>query len=505
MVVTTQLPTTSAESGTEARRPRGPAISPQRAAAVVFAIGMFMSIMDSQIVNVALATLGRQFHAETSQVQWVVTGYLLSLAICIPASGWLGDRYGTKRVYLIAITVFTVASGLCAASTSLTELIIMRVLQGFGGGMMTPIGQAVLYRAYPPSERVKVARSISRVTVLAPSTAPIIGGLLVTRLSWHWIFLVNIPIGLVQLAFAWRYLEEYRSPEQGRLDWQGGILGGGGLALLLYSLSEGPDSGWLSPRVLLTGVLGVAGMTTFSRRELRLEHPILRLRLLSDRMFRRACGIVSGATIIFFGTLVFTALYLQQARGYSAIQSGLTTFPAAIGIGFSSQIVSRLYPIIGPRRLMITGFTGLGAITFLLSTNTGGTSLWAVRVMMFALGAFMPMVMMPTQASAFSRISHADTGHASAIFTTVQRSASAFGIAILTTVLDGSGGGGIKPAPTDFRWVYISAIGVAAIGIAIAIGVHDSDAAATMVRKNKGSPAVRSEDAAAQNAVLDLD
>lgn len=475
-------------------------IGEQRAAAVVFAIGMFMSIMDSQIVNVALATLAREFNATTSQVQWVVTGYLLSLAVCIPASGWMGDRFGTRRVYLIAITIFTVASLLCAMSTTLLMLIITRVLQGFGGGMMTPIGQAVLYRAYPPSQRVKVARAISRVTVLAPSTAPIIGGLLVTKLSWHWIFLVNIPIGIIQFAFAWRFLPEYRSPERTKLDWIGGLAGGGGLAVLLFALSEGPASGWGSPKVLITGACGAAALAYFAYRELHLKEPILRVRLLADRMFRRACGIVSLATITFFGTLVFTALYLQQARGYSAIQSGLTTFPSAIGIGISSQVVSRLYPYVGPRKLMMMGFTGLGVMSLILATNTGQTNLWGIRVEMLAFGLCMPYVMMPTQASAFSRITHADTGHASAIFTTVQRSASAFGVALLSTVLAAAGGEGLHPSPDAFHAVYMTGAGIAVVGILLALRVHDSDAAATMVKPKPKAVRVAEENAAADAA-----
>lgn len=476
---------TAPQFPSETRR-RG--VSAQRAAAVVFAIGMFMSIMDSQIVNVALATLGRQFDAHTSDVQWVVTGYLLSLAICIPASGWIGDRFGTKRTYLVAIGIFTVASALCALSTSLVELVIMRLLQGLGGGMMAPIGTAVLYRAYAPAERVKVARSISRVTVLAPSTAPIIGGLLVSKLSWHWIFLVNIPVGIFLLVFAGLYLPEYRSGEQGSFDGIGALLGGGGLSAVLFALSSGPNDGWLSPTVLLTGILGAAALGVFIRRELGLRFPVLRIRLLADRMFRRACGIVSLATTVFFGSLVFTALYLQQARGFSAIQSGLTTFPTAIGIGISSQVVSRLYPHIGPRRLMIGGFAGMAVMTAALSSLGSSTSLWEVRGLMFLLGLSMPYVMMPTQASAFARISHADTGHASAIFTTVQRSASAIAIAIFATVLAGAGGGGIEPPASSFRAVYLVGAIVAIAGIALAWGVHDSDAAATMTKNRKMAP-----------------
>ena len=217
-----------------------------RVVAVIYAASMFMSIMDTQIVNVALPTISRQFDTSTSSVQWIIIGYLISLAVFIPASGWIGDRFGTKRTYLTALLVFTVASGFCAASSNLVELVLARVLQGAGGGMMVPVGMAMLYRAYPPSERVNIARLITRVMVLAPATAPIIGGILITTLSWHWIFLVNIPVGIAVWIFGFVFLVEHRQQTSGRFDVTGLVLGGPGLALILFAVSEGPLVGWAS-------------------------------------------------------------------------------------------------------------------------------------------------------------------------------------------------------------------------------------------------------------------
>ncbi|MGH8997484.1 MAG: DHA2 family efflux MFS transporter permease subunit, partial [Acidimicrobiales bacterium] len=303
----------------------GSRLTHQGATAVTYCVAMFMSIMDSQIVNVALPRLARDFHVTIPSVQWVVTAYLMAIAVFVPASGWLGDRFGTKRVFMLAVGAFTVASLLCAISTSLGELVVMRILQGAGGGMMVPVGMSMLYRAYPPERRVQVARLITRVMVIAPATAPIIGGTLVTWASWRWIFTINIPVGVAALAFGTVFLAEHREPHSGRFDLVGALLGGAGLGLLLFSVGSGPTLGWGSPEVVATGAAAVVALAVFVRLELRRPQPVLNLHLLRDRMFRRSCSVIGFQATTFFGTLVFTSLYLQEGRGLSAINSGLST------------------------------------------------------------------------------------------------------------------------------------------------------------------------------------
>ena len=456
-------------------------ISVQRAAATAYAVGMFMSIMDTQIVNVALPTLRADFDASNSAVQWVVIGYLLGLAICIPASGWLGDQFGTKRIYLLAMVVFGGASLACAASTNLPELVITRTVQGIGGGMMLPLGMATLYRAVEPGRRVHLARSITRVTMIAPATAPIIGGLLVDRMSWHWIFLVNVPVAVAMVVFGAFYLPSYSYP-RGRFDIAGLITGSAGLASVLYALSMGPIHGWTSPDVLSCAVVGVGALSTFSWLGRRSADAVLRLSLLADRTFRRCCGLISLQQVVFFGTLLFTALFVQEGRGASPIQSGLTTFPEALGIAASSQFASRLYPRIGPRRLITAGFVGLAMVAAGLALIGDSGSLWPVRLLSFALGACASFVMLPNQAAAFATMSSADTGHASAIFTTVQRSSAAVGVVVLTTVLHIFGGAAVPPPTQSFHAVFACTSFAALVGAVVALGLHDADVASTMVR-----------------------
>jgi EmrB/QacA subfamily drug resistance transporter len=413
----------------------------------------------------------------------VVTGYLLSIAVSIPASGWLGDRFGTTRVYLASLAVFCASSALCAVAQNLQELVGARVLQGAGAGLMIPVGMAMLYRAYPYEQRVHIARLVTRVTVVAPATAPVIGGVLVTGLSWHWIFLINVPIALAALLFGLACLPRAVPADPKPFDWPGFVLSGGGLAALLYAVGTGPTDGWTDPATWAPGLAGVVALAVFARHSLRRPAPVLRLTLLRDRLFRVSCLLVGCSTTAFFGSLVFTALYLQEGRGASALESGLTTFPEAVAIGLSSQVVARLYPRVGPRRLIAAGFLGLAAINVVMSTAGANTSLWLVRGLMFAIGLAVSYVMLPMQAAAYSRISATDTGHATAIFTTAQRSASALGVALLSVILVSGAHGQVRAPVSAFHAVYLTSAGLALLGVLLALTIRDSDAWSTMNRQ----------------------
>ncbi len=470
--------------------------------AAVFVTGLFMEILDATIVNVALPTLAREFGVGTSSVEWVVVAYLLSLAVWIPASGWIGDRFGTKRTFLFAIAVFTVASALCGQADSLWELVVFRILQGVGGGMMTPVGTAMLFRAFAPERRAKASTVLIIPTVMAPALGPVVGGLLVTELSWRWIFYVNVPIGIATFVFGAVCLREHREPTAGPFDRAGFVLSGAGLALVLYALSQGPTEGWRSLPVLLTGAAGVAAFVALVRVELGQSAPMLALRLFTDRMFRTA-NLVSLLSYASFTAVLFAMpLFLQDLRALTALESGLTTFPQAIGVMVFSQVAGRLYPAVGPRRLMVFGLTG-AAITVATFTQIDLTSsLWWIRGLMFARGGFMAFSFIPLQAATFATITSTDTGRATAIFSTQRQFAAALGVATSATVLVSATqwhlariGGATGPAAVEARVsAYHNVFAVAAV---IALGaaivawfVRDEDAAATMrARRPAATPA----------------
>jgi EmrB/QacA subfamily drug resistance transporter len=455
--------------------------------AMIFVIGLFMDIMDTTIVNVALPTLRKEFNATEAAVEWVVIGYLLSLAVWIPASGWIGDRIGTKRTFLFALGAFTIASALCGQAHSLGELIGFRILQGVGGGMLTPVGTAMLFRAFPPAERAKASTVLVIPTVLAPAIGPVIGGWLVTDHSWRWIFYVNLPLGVFGFVIGALFLREHREPTAGAFDLAGFVLSGGGLALVLYALSEGPELGWRSPAVLGTGILGIVLFAALVKVELRLPSPMLTLRLYRDRMFRNANMVLTFSFASFAAMLFLLPQFLQGPRGLTAFQSGLTTFPQALGVMLSSQVAGRLYHYVGPRRLIFGGMIGVAIVSLTYLGFDQNTSLWWIRAVMFARGLCMAFGFVPLQAATYANISSADTGRASAIYTTQRQVAAALGVAALATVwISRTNALSSSRTPTaavigGFHDAFVVGAVLAVFAAIAALFIRDSDAANTMV------------------------
>jgi EmrB/QacA subfamily drug resistance transporter len=464
-------------------------VSQKIAVSVVYAAAMFMTIMDATIVNVALPTIGRSFGVPSTSVASVSIYFLVSLAVFISASGWLGDRFGGKRVLLAAIAVFTVASALCGMAGSLTELDIFRVLQGAGGGMMAPVGLAMLFRVFPPAERVRAAAILTVPTTLAPALGPVVGGLLVTELSWRWVFYVNVPLGVLALAFGALFLEGGNALRPGPFDTVGFVLAGSGLGLLMYGMSEGPVKGWSSGVVLAVLSVGAVLLAVMVVVELRKRLPLIDLRLLGNRLFRSCNGVMFLASAAFIGTLYAVSLFFQDGRGLSALAAGLSTFPEALGVMAGAQLTSRvLYPVLGPRRNIALGLAGVTVSIGLMSLIGSQTSLWWMRLLMFCLGVAMGQVFVPAQAAAFATISPEATGRASTLFNIVRQIGSAIGVAMLTTVIVAVGAtttaaGRITADLTAYHVAFLVAAGVAAVGAVVALTIHDADAASTMVRR----------------------
>ena len=452
--------------------------------AIVFVAAMFMSLLDTTIVTVALPTLADEFAVGTAEIEWVVVGYLVSLAVFMPASGWISDRFGAKRTFLAALALFTTASVLCGLAGSLPTLVAFRVLQGVGGGLLVPVGMAMLFRAFPPADRARASRVLLLPTAIAPASGPVLGGVLVDNLSWHWIFLVNIPIGIAAFVFGWALLED-QPTGRGRFDLAGFVLSGAGLALVLYALDQGASRGWATGTVVATGLLGVSALVVLVVVELRLDQPMLDLRLLGNRLFRTVNATSFAAYGSFLGVLFLMPLFLQEVRQLSATESGLTTFTEAFGVVAASQIASRLYPRVGPRRLMVGGLAFTATVSASLALVGLDTDIWLIRLAMFGLGLGMGFMIMSQQAAAFAQISPADTANASAIYSMLRQTSSAVGVAVLATVLKiRLPAAGREAAPADqigaYHTAFLVAAGLAAVSVVLAATVRDRDAAATM-------------------------
>jgi EmrB/QacA subfamily drug resistance transporter len=447
-----------------------------------------MEIMDTTIVNVAIPTLASDFNVTGSGIEWVVLGYLLSIAVWIPSSGWIGDRFGTKKTFLFALAIFTIASILCGLSQSIGQLIAFRILQGVGGGMLTPVGTAMLYRAFPPEERARASTVLIIPTVIAPALGPIFGGLLIDSLSWHWIFFVNVPIGIAGFIFGWLYLEESKEPTAGSFDFAGFSLAAGGLASLLYALSRGPDAGWLSREVMISGVGGFIMLLAMIRVELRVEQPMLALRLYKDRMFRNSNMVNTFSYGAFAAFLFLLPQFLQTLLGYSALESGLATFPQAVGVIFASQFVGRMYHTIGPRRLVTFGLVMVTLSSFPYLFVDLNTSAWTIRGLMLLRGISMAFSFVPLQAATYANIQKQDTGRASAIFSTQRQASAAIGVAILSTIFlsrrNSLAAGGVPTQDhflTAFHTAFAASIALSLMGAVWAwFRIVDTDAAPTM-------------------------
>ncbi|BAN01513.1 putative major facilitator superfamily transporter [Ilumatobacter coccineus YM16-304] len=452
----------------------------------VYIVGLVMTIIDGTIVNVALPTLAREFDVPSTDIEWVSISYLLALASVIPVAGWLGDRFGTKRMFVISLVFFVFGSLLCGISQSLETLIVFRVVQGIGGGLITPIGSAMLFRAFPLEERSTASVGVLSVAIVAPAVGPVLGGVIVDNISWHWIFLVNLPIGAIALLLALLWLNEESQPAAGRFDVAGFVLSATGVSLLIYALSTGPEKGWLSGSTLTAAAIGACSFIAMVVVELRVREPMLKLRLYRDRLFRSVNIASSMIYMGFFGWIFVLPLYMQTLRGFTATESGLAQAPQAAAVFVVSNLLGkRLYRAVGPRRLMIVGsaatalFTGSSAL-FDLDTPIG-----VIAATAFMRGASIGMVFVSIQTAVYATVSNADTGRATSVFNTQRQISFATGVALAASVIAAkvsSVGGDAAPAIDRlpaYQWGFL-AMGIVMLPAAFASWfVNDDDVAAT--------------------------
>jgi EmrB/QacA subfamily drug resistance transporter len=352
--------------------------------------------------------------------------------------------------------------------------------------MLAPVGMAMLFRAFPPEERIRASSILVVPTAFAPALGPVLGGLLVTDLTWRWVFFVNVPIGLAAFLFGALFLPHGRQERAGRFDTAGFILSALGFGLFMYGFSEGPVAGWGTARVIGSLVAGFVALAVMVRVELRVPEPMVALRLLGNRLFRSANGVMILGSIAFLGVLYVVSLYYQDGRGLSALGSGLSTFPEAVGVMVGSQAATRvLYPTLGPRRHVSLGLLGVAISIGLMALLGPDTSLWWARLLMFTLGFSMASVFVPVQAVAFATISPAETGRGSTMFNAMRQLGGAVGVALLTTAIVIVGathnvGGHAAPNLDAYRVAFVAAALIALAGIGAALTINDAEAANTM-------------------------
>ncbi|MFD9130190.1 MDR family MFS transporter [Kitasatospora sp. NPDC059571] len=408
--------------------------------AAVVIVGAFMAQLDGALVNIGLATVAADLHASLQTSQWLVSGYLLALVAGLPLCGWAGRRIGAGRLWVWSLVAFTVASVLCAVAGDIRVLIAARVLQGVAGGLLLPVGQTVIAQVAGRELMGRVMSSAGAALVLAPALGPVLGGLLIAHTSWPWLFLINVPVGVLGVWLGLRVLPRGEPQASTGFDTAGFALIGVGLPALTYAVSTAAEPGGRTATGFwLPLVLGLAALAAFVLRARRTAAPLLNLGLFANRVFTAASvsGFLAGA--IQFGALVIWALYFQQLRGYGVIASGLAMVGFALGaalLPFAGRLTDRF----GGGPVALTGALLTGASVLPVALLPADTPLWALEACLFALGVANALSVVPSSTAAYVSVPPQQVPDAVTVINIFLRLGGAVGASLLIAVL-GDGGG----------------------------------------------------------------
>ncbi|RZT85873.1 EmrB/QacA subfamily drug resistance transporter [Pseudonocardia sediminis] len=441
--------------------------------AFVLVLGTFMATLDATIVSVGIGTLAREFDVGVTEVQWVSTAYLLAVVAAVPASGWLADRFGGRRTWITAVVVFLLASVLCALSWSLTSLVVFRVLQGLAGGLLPPTGQALLARAAGPRRIGRMISIVGIVPLLSPVLGPLVGGSILSVADWPWLFLVNIPIGLVAVVLGLRVVTAHSPAAAGaRFDLRGAMLLSPGLAVLVLGLTEIGDGGGATTLAVAGVVVGAAMLAGFVVHGLRTRAtPLIDPRLFTRPPFGAAALalVILGASM--FGALFLLPLYLQTGRGLSAWETGLLLAPQGVGAAVGSIVVNRTVDRLATRTLVLTGIAliAAGTVVFTQLDHAPPDGLIAASLLIRGLG--IAMIGAPVMALVYRTMEPAMIPRASGALNLLSTVGGSIGTAVLAVVLQSrldarapAGDAGVTLAFADTFWWVLGFCLVAVLG-----------------------------------------
>ncbi len=408
--------------------------------ALVVVVGAVMAVLDTTIVNVALDTLGRDLHASLSTAQWVVTGYLLTLALVMPITGWAVDRFGAKRCWMLSIALFITGSALSGLAWSMTSLILFRLLQGLGGGMILPVGQTIVARVAGPQRMGRVMSVLGVPILLGPVAGPVLGGYLVQDISWHWIFYVNVPIGVVALILAARVLPSSPIAHEEKLDLPGLVLVSAAVTAIVYGLSQADTyGGFGDPHVYGWATAGALLLAAFAAYSVRLGRAaraaIIDVRLFRDRFFSAASATSFLMGFGLFGAMLLLPLYYQVVRGNGALDAGLLLVPQGIGAAAAMPLAGRLTDRIGVRQVVLPGI-GLAVLGTFVFTRVGAqTSYVLLAGSLLVRGFGLGSTMMPSIAAAYATLTREVVPRATTAINIVRQIGGSLGTAVLAVML----------------------------------------------------------------------
>lgn len=420
---------------------------------LIIAAALIMQQIDSTALATAIPSMARQFDASPVGMHSVITSYLLSLGIFLPMSGWAADRFGARNVFCGAMLLFTVASLLCGTATSLPELVAFRVLQGFGAALMLPVGRLILVRSVPRSELVSAMIWMSLPAVVGPAAGPLLGGFLTTTLSWHWIFWINLPIGLLAILLTLRFIPDVAGPVQRVFDHRGFILAGLCIAASMLALDLAPTSP--PAQTVVLAAIGAAFLVAYVRHARGAADPILDLRLFRHPTFRAS---VTGGSVFRagFGAVPFLLpLLMQQVFGYSAFESGAITFVSAIGAFGMRTVARRILKALGFRTVLVWNAIIAGAVTGLCATFSLGAPLGVMLAVILIGGVFRALQITSVNTVAFADVTPEETSHATTMSQMAQRLSQGVGVAFAALMLHLFSRGQTAPDAYAFAMTFI--------------------------------------------------
>ncbi|MER7334722.1 MULTISPECIES: DHA2 family efflux MFS transporter permease subunit [unclassified Micromonospora] len=402
----------------------------------VVVLGAIMSILDVTVVSVALPTFQREFDATYAQVAWTMTAYTLALATVIPLSGWAADRFGTKRLYMVALALFTIGSVLCATADTIGQLIGYRVLQGLGGGMLMPIGMTIMTRAAGPHRIGRLMAVLGIPMLLGPIGGPILGGWLIDTASWHWIFLINLPIGAVALVYAALALPKDAPEPSESFDFVGMLMLSPGLALFLYGVSTLPEAGtFADTEVWAPMLVGGALVVAFVLYSFKPRHPLLDLRLFANRNLTIASVTMFVFIIAFMGAGILFPSYFLLVRGESTLAAGLLIAPQGIGAMMTMPIAGMLADRVPVGRTVPFALVLIAAGFFTFTQLDADTSYWLLCGSLFVMGLGMGGTMMPIMTSALKTLNAQEVARGSTLVNILQQIGGSVGAAVMSVIL----------------------------------------------------------------------
>jgi EmrB/QacA subfamily drug resistance transporter len=404
----------------------------------ILVLGSLAPALDTTIVNVALAAIGRGLHTSVGTSQWTITGYLLTVAMAMPVTGWASSRVGAKRLWLLSLALFLAGSVASGAAWNIASLIIFRLIQGIGAGLMLPIVTTLLVQAAGPKRLGRLMAVASLPMVVVPIFGPVVSGLIVNYLSWRWIFYVNVPICLAAIVLAWiKVPASPPSADRKPLDVRGLALLSPGLAGITFGLSQATGkSGFAGITVLLPLITGIALVAAFAVYSLRSrEKPLLNVRVLRIRSYAAAATVLFLAGLCLYGPLLLLSLYYQQIQGRSAIVTGLILAPQGIGSLLPRTVAGKLTDRIGPRLVVVAGLLLTIAGTFAFTQAGPASSNWLLAISLLVRGAGLAGVTIAVMAGAFQGVPKEEVADAASTTRIVLQVGGSFGAAVLAVVL----------------------------------------------------------------------